>query len=409
MDTATKLFLYRLKEEWQFQFSVFRTAVDWTVALYIVIPSLVYSVYHYLGWWHTIPAWLDYLPFNMLVAVVFIFAWSGTIRIFLEEADQLFLIQKDTWYSAIVKLSVIYSTVFNMIITCLIFLVLTPFMLFYYHLSLWQVIVWGAFTFGLKTELGIAKQLLALRFKGWVQRIVLGLSFALASVYYRGSIAFLLSNSVILILSCLILISGLIVLLQKRLTLKGCFFEDVAREQYERMKLANLLLKRSGYYQKKIKIIRSRPLLFRNSNLLFKQRTSANALVELSLKSLLRNGENLKLYLFLLVPVIAFELTVPSSWGWVIWLGFGLILCSFVGLFWAETMDSPFVQLFHWGNEVRVTAAAKALFLMTLPGFLIVGLVFGLKNFSWLGGLGILPLGTIASYFTAKMVSLWAA
>jgi len=42
MMTVTRLLLLRIVSDWKYQYRVFRTAVDWIVAIYIVIPFLIF-------------------------------------------------------------------------------------------------------------------------------------------------------------------------------------------------------------------------------------------------------------------------------------------------------------------------------------------------------------------------------
>jgi len=93
MITVTRLFFQRIIADWNYQYQVWRTAVDWIVALYIVIPFSTGFIYYHLSWWRAVPWWLDYIPLNALAAIMLVFTWSGTIRIFVEGADQLFLLQ----------------------------------------------------------------------------------------------------------------------------------------------------------------------------------------------------------------------------------------------------------------------------------------------------------------------------
>lgn len=45
MITPAKLFKKRIVSDWKFQYKVWRMAIDWTVALYIVIPAIILGIY----------------------------------------------------------------------------------------------------------------------------------------------------------------------------------------------------------------------------------------------------------------------------------------------------------------------------------------------------------------------------
>lgn len=404
--TVTKLFLQRLRLEWKYQYEVWKTAVDWVVALYIVIPFLGIFLNFYLSWWRKAPGWLDYIPLNALLAIILVFAWSGTIRIFVEEADQLFLLQRKAWMSRIIKYSLGYSVIYNFVATSVLLTILAPFLFLHYHFP-WVGIYWlTAFVFLLKNSMGITKQLIELRFKGWPQRILTTVVFLITGVYVRQSVAFLSSRTSLFYLSMLGLSIVFGILLNKRLKLRGTFFADVSREQTAKLRLAKFMLQRAGTYVKKPRFLRKQPLIFRNSNLIFKKRTPVNGLVEVCFKGMLRNDRDVLFYLQLLALCIGLILLFPTYYKGLLWLVFSIVLTNLVWLSWREVVNEPFVSIFPWLPETKVEAARKALFLMALPGQLILGVLVGIQTQSWLGALVMLPIGVIVGHFSAKLVSL---
>jgi len=80
MITPTKIFYKRVISEWKFQYSVWRMAIDWTVALYIVIPAIIFGVCQYIELWQTQLPWLSNLPLQLFIGVIFLFTWEGTVR-----------------------------------------------------------------------------------------------------------------------------------------------------------------------------------------------------------------------------------------------------------------------------------------------------------------------------------------
>ncbi|HEY8875458.1 MAG TPA: ABC transporter permease [Desulfosporosinus sp.] len=406
MMTVTKLFFQRLVSEWKYQYQIWKTAVDWIVALYIVIPFLAIFINFYLSWWRQAPGWLDYIPLNAFFGIILVFAWSGTMRIFLEEADQLFLLQRQAWISRIIKYSLGYSAIYNLVTTSLLISILAPFLWLYYGFSPAEIIVLTVFVFIIKNCLGLARQLLELRFKGWSQRIVMSVMFLVTGVYVRQSVVLLLHSTGQFYLLGLIALITLGILLSKRMRVKGTFFEDVSREQSARLRLAKLMLQAAGTYVKKPRFSRKRPLLFRNSKLIFKKRNAVNGLVEMCLKALLRNTGDVGFYLKFVAICLVMIVVFPGDYKWLLWIVFSIMLTNVVGTSWLEVIDSPFVCFFPWLPETKIVAARKAIFLMALPGQLLLGLAVVLLTRSWLEALGMLPIGVLIGYFTANRVSL---
>ncbi len=95
--TPRRWFFNRWKADLRFQFRVFSTVVDWTVALYVVIPGLILLVERYAAWWRGEAAWTAEVPSPLLWTAAFLFAWSGPFRLYLEPADQLFMWQRSDW------------------------------------------------------------------------------------------------------------------------------------------------------------------------------------------------------------------------------------------------------------------------------------------------------------------------
>jgi ABC-2 type transport system permease protein len=406
MTTITGLFFRRLVSGWRYQVQVLRTAVDWTVGLYIVIPFAYIFIDFYRSLWRSVPDWLNYIPLNVLLAIILIIAWSGTIRIFLEDADQLFLLQRKVWISRIIKYSLGYSVIYNLVVASLLIIILAPFLLLHYGFSIIGVVWLTAFVFLLKSCMGLAKQLVELRFKSWVKYIVRYAVFLLTGVYVRQSVVLLLSGQGLFYLSMFVLLIIFSMLLYKRVKFRGTFFEDVLREQTAKLRLAKFMLQQAGTYVKMPRFARKRPLLFRNSNLLFRERNPVNGLVEMCLKSELRNEKDVKFYLKMVGVSIVAILAFPAEYGWLLWFVFSIMITNFVWLFWQEVIKDPFVCLFPWLPETKGVAVRRAIFLMALPGQIFLGVVVAIKTHSWLGALGVIPITILLGYYTAKKVSL---
>ena len=80
MMTVTRLLLLRIVSDWKYQYQVFRTAVDWIVAIYIVIPFSYIFIDFYLSLWREVPGWLFSIPLNALIGIILVFIWSGTVQ-----------------------------------------------------------------------------------------------------------------------------------------------------------------------------------------------------------------------------------------------------------------------------------------------------------------------------------------
>src|SRR5690554_7326474 len=130
MLSVNQLFYRRLWSNWKFQYGVLRTVVDWVTALYFFIPALAVVVYQYYTWWHAVPSWMDGVSFSLIAIILSIYASTGAIRLFILDADQLFLVQRHRYYRSMMKLGMMYTIIFDFILTAAVIVMLTPFLLF---------------------------------------------------------------------------------------------------------------------------------------------------------------------------------------------------------------------------------------------------------------------------------------
>lgn len=85
------LFFRRLTEEVKFQYGELRSILDWTIIVYLLLPSLVIFSFIYRSWWLAQPEWIADLPlFFFLFYTGYLAAWVGNYRTFILEADKAF-------------------------------------------------------------------------------------------------------------------------------------------------------------------------------------------------------------------------------------------------------------------------------------------------------------------------------
>jgi ABC-2 type transport system permease protein len=378
------------------------------VALYIVLPAIAMGINQYLLWWEKPPIFLNLLPVSLLFAICYLFAWSGSIRIFLQEGDQLFLLNQKQWQKNIMRYGLIYSYCQNLLISGFFFVVLAPFILQHYQFSYIQLVALFLITFLSKVVLGLVKQLLALNFYDWQQFVVIGGTMVLTSLLFITLIPQIINNSRMFLAAILLLFIFIGLLSMKRLSCTSSFFVDVAREQSEKLKYANFLLSFSGANIKRPKRQRKRPWLFTNSTIIFKKRNAVNGLVELCIKSTLRNSQRLQQYLLFAFICGLVVLDVQGSLKCLIWLALAFVFAGFVGSYWKESLDSEFIQLFcNWRPEDKHLALRKFMFIMTSPAFLLISLMAGYQAFNWLGALLIPPVCIGVVFYICKIVAFY--
>mgnify|MGYP000854505452 CR=1 FL=1 len=404
--TPKQLFFRRLRSEWKFKFAAWSTITDWTVALYIIIPALIIATISYIRLWNQLPAWAARLPIDMPLLLISLFAWTGTVRVFLEEADQLFLLQRGEWIRRIICSGIIYSAICSLLTTLLAFFILAPFLLLGYGLTVKELFLLFALAFLLKMNISFVTQFVSLRLKGWKEKAVLILLFIPTQVLFVKGVKLLGDNPPLNYACCLLLILALSLLVRIRLGIKGAFLDDISREDQEKLKYVPAILGVSGVNIKKPSIKRKKPVFFSRFNHIFGENSAANRLTEACIKSFLRNKNVLTSYLSLVFIGILFVRT-PNWSMLILWPLLALALALWAKFHWVDLITSDYIKLFSWPAEDVHEAAWKSIFFLSTPGFLLISFTLGFSLFSWVGAFCILPAGFGLNHCVAKLVSMW--
>jgi ABC-2 type transport system permease protein len=167
MLTPDKLFLKRLAAHGKFQWSVFRLVVDWVIALYFVVPVLIIAGFQYHSWWSAAPVWIERIPYALVVLILYRVATMGTVRLFVEEADQLFLLQHPRWIPRLKQLGMAYSFLFHLTLSAAIIALLAPLLLVHYLLTPGQLVLLFVYLTVFRNLSAFLKHFLSLRYVGW--------------------------------------------------------------------------------------------------------------------------------------------------------------------------------------------------------------------------------------------------
>ncbi|WP_189017214.1 ABC transporter permease [Paenibacillus marchantiophytorum] len=404
MNSSFQLFTRRVRSDWYFQYKALRMAVDWIIAIYFVIPLIIVAGYQYYSWWVKQPDWFSWIT-PMVVAVVFyLFTWLGTIRYFVEEGDQLFLRQNQTWFHHLMVLGYRYSLVLQGLTTLLLILVFLPLLMQSYAYSVTQVIAFWLLTYVLKLNFGLMRQLLALRFYGivlWLLRIVI---FAGAFFMYQFIVKeadHALYNWV----AILLLVVLFVFLTRARLQEKGTFFADIARERDARMRIVSLMLIR--VLEKKRKPTRKYPLFFARSQRLFKGKGAGNGLADLLTKSFYRSGTQWKQTLQFVVVLSGAMFALPGAIKIIVWIIAACLLVFWRKSFCKDELRAPFLTLFPIQDTDKHQALQTAIPVLVLPAIVLISLFAGISFFTWWGPLLMIGAAIPLAYGTSSVFTSW--
>ncbi|MEF3306630.1 ABC transporter permease [Paenibacillus sp. GYB003] len=405
MIDANRLFARRLRSEWRFQYRVWKMAVDWTVALYIVIPAVAVAVYHYVSWWRDMPAWGAAVPVEAWLGALYVLSGFGALRLFVEEADQLFLIRNEAWMSRLLRLGTAYSLTVRALSAALAAGLAAPFLVRAHGCDGPQLAVAAALAMAAGTHRLLADRIVALRLPrlagslaNGAAFVVLGALFVVAARPAAGPLWGIALTA--------LLVGSTVVLARVRLRMTGTFYRDAAYEAEQRMKFAALLLAQVVPKPAKLRK-RAKPLVFRRSQRLFRRRTPDRVLAETIVKSFFRSGTQMKMYAQLTTAFGFGLLLMPVAAKWLFWSGVSLLLAYWVRMYGKEVTASSFVKLFPWRDEDRRTAIGRATPWIFVPAYVTAGFALGWTAYGLWAGLLLIPAGWALGYLTGKLMNGW--
>jgi ABC-2 type transport system permease protein len=365
--TGSRLFLLRWKNEWKFKIHILRSVVDWTIFLYLVIPGLIFFVIFYKDFWlHTSSYWMDFIPFWGLLGIMVMLNTGGNIRTFQYEADALHLLQENRLLFTLKTYGLMTTLLNSLITTGIIIGIALPVLLHIYHLN--PVDICSLFINLFATKL------LILTMKKIIHHKIIKRLILIASILIIVSIIHELpfyTTGIIGLLISMVLISYLSFKVNKN---RYLFMRELEIEQEERNKYIQWIYQISSEIEKESVLYRKKPLLlFRNSARIFQERNEETGLLELLLKSFLRNRQYVMSYYRMLAISCVAILLFP------LWVKLGLFIAYFFFIdFWIshivkKSFDHPFFKLVAVKEDVKLLVTHRFQKIVRLPGLLIIG------------------------------------
>lgn len=403
--SPAQLFYRRLRQEIRFQYGVFRMVGDWTVLVYLGIPALLAVVIWQVHLWWSIPSWMDFIPFPLFALLLYILFSQGSLRLYIQEADFLFLRQQEKWMKVIIHRGLFFSFLRDVVIVAVWFALAAPFLVLHYRISWPAVIVLFIFALLIKELLLYANNLLSLQFNGLFLKVLHFFVWIVAVVVFIVIATTFAYQLPWLITAVVIGAAVWIFFVKTRLQVKGSFLNDIEDEEQAKWKFASLVFMQALKKNKKTIFTRKRPYLFPKSGRVFRKETPAHRLADTYMKLFLRNSGMLRIYLGILGLANVFIIWAPV---WLKWGGWVAILCLLAAWLRGHVKESEghsFLHLWHWDPETKRNAAETSIYFLMLPNAVITGAVLGWFTFSWLGVpavifLAILMIRPIAQLFT---------
>lgn len=390
--TPLQLLRKRVSDDRRYKIRDLKAVLDWTVWLYILIPALVIGLAYYRSWWLIAPDWLAEIPEQAAVFPLFLIATTWSLRIYTEEADQVYLLQNTVLHEGLKKWGMAHSLTKGLLVTSLGIGVVLPLLVTGWGWSLERIAVTGLFLILISWNVKTSRYFIDLFVPSiWVKWIPVGFVNLLSIVIllvvsqvgwqYEWAVA-ALSGSLLLLL---------FVQLRARVKMRGTFFHDAVIERGQKQSITKFLMGRVGVAPATL-IVRKQPFLFRGSKRIRKKRSPEARMIDLYTKWLLRSIGKMQFYLQVIGWGTAAILLLPLVVKVVVLL---FALYALIGLSradWHDFSEGSYAQLFQWETSLREQAGKQALKLVSMPSFLLLCLVTGFSFPGWIGLL-LFPLG----------------
>lgn len=366
--TGWKVFKFRFMDDINYQRKVLGTVIDWTVWVYVFLPFAVMAMLLYIDvWQHTSTYWLEPLPPRLMISFILLVSFGGRFRSYMQEADQLFLLDRNNLYRGLRMFAFGYSMLQLSLTTVVILLVFLPWLIQLAGLSPNQLVYLSIFLLAFRVLISTIRKVLS----GPVKRLLV------VSVLYgvTATLLFYLSLDIRLLIGAVGLILLCVGYMKRVVQSKHYFYEEVNAENKERSRYAKFILGAASNVEKAPIRFGKRPLFLRKSRRLFQTVSPENGLLELLVKGFLRHSVYFNSYLRIVVVTMSAIVIIPVSMKWLMFLLFVLFLNynSWLKGLYEKMLDQQFFSIIPVTESVREHVWLRFKRLLMIPAVSVAG------------------------------------
>ncbi|XQY91055.1 ABC transporter permease [Metabacillus sp. HB246100] len=363
-----KVWFTRLRADWNYQKKILLSIMDWTVLLYVFLPALLLLSKFYLSWWEVQPIWLDQVPLLFYFIVCYFLSLGGEIRLFMEDADQLYLLQHRRKVFQLRRGGTAYSILMISLKWGFLALLLLPLT---HHLIQFSLINYSLYIVYMFSH--------NLFFTAWRQEIYayklikkMGIYFAL--ILSTGGLTYFLltrNDYVLLITFSVIYLLISWIKLSRYIEQYQSFFFDVEKEQKCKMRFSTFIFTVNPeiHMPQVKKTPKSTSFLWRYSQRIFHKRTPINGVTEMFIKSFFRDKSTLLNYVRVVFTTGGLIALTPIWLKWIICIAFWLFFKQWFALLFEEKVQkNPYLLIAYRKKGDMFLAQKKCESLFILPG-----------------------------------------
>lgn len=354
-------YIKRYIKEKKFQKKVFGMVLDWTIVTYLVIPIIIALGVIDYRLWQSPPAWTSIIPVELFSLCLFVITIFFSMRTYIEQADELFVIQNIKFYNTLIQRGKYWAVLKSVFETGAVMLYILPIFSIGYHLSSQSLLAIYFFVFLWSLYHKLIARWFFLRRIIWRRRIFSFLAFVL-----YGIGIYCIFNSPVIFISITLLIFITVLFLLKREKLPIRYFHAEADfERNEKWKWASQIMLQSGEFEG-IQKTRKYPLLNKSSRPIFSERTPEKVLTEMYWKWHIRKWRQLKYYLYFIS--VAFYATAILPLKIKFWVLAFIILAGYKiqESIWKTFITHPFTKIIGTLNEISIMKAKRTALMVSL-------------------------------------------
>ncbi|MCR8657814.1 ABC transporter permease [Paenibacillus endoradicis] len=354
-----QLFKVRLKQHYLRIYKVLESICDWSVWLYIIIPAVVIFIGFYREWWIDMPQWALNIPWDMVCLIIItIIVCIGQIKIFVEDADQVVLLQKPSWLLSLKRFGLVYSWFVLQLITLCVSLVLLPFLVLVSKWTALQILMLVTYVAISSIIPLIVNHRWTITAAWWKQLLLQLLIFIINSCIIIVPMFLYLANIFPYWISIIIYFVVALILIKDYAMTPLNFQQNLSIANENKILFTRTILSQSIELTSTSK--RKMPILFKKSQRLSSRNDVGSIIGELYIKSLLRDVGQLKVWLMFL-SVSCFAVTqVPGYAPFAVIIFLAYIVFNLFNLQWELWCKQDFISLYMKLVEQPLMARRKA-------------------------------------------------
>ncbi|MEJ9255126.1 MULTISPECIES: ABC transporter permease [Bacillus] len=366
-------FYKRLRHELRRKWKSIRSITDWTVALYIIIPALIFMGIYYRSLWIEELSMGETVYFGLGLFAFYVITYSRGVRSFFEQADSLFLISYPAHMQKLIQYGMTYTFIRIAITNVIVVVTMLPVLMKSIGVTKIQVVLFWLFFTVFRFLLSLLTRFIHVRVgKRWLLWIIKNVIFSISLTFFGLSLFLIYTNPVYSILSIGLAVFLIIGLIKEKLNYKNCFFKEVEKEKEESMRWTSGIMQVGGHTAKPSSS-NKKPWMFpRSKKFLGKKKESR--IVESFLKEFFRTS-SARMFYIQIVCISTVSIIMSPRWIAAIILAFALVgISRYARDYWNEFTKKMFLHLYCDEGKLLLLRWKADRYLL-LPVLLLYGIV----------------------------------